>query len=52
MKSAPVIDFGFVEIVKEEIVDQFDLCNSFNETTPHIELANEFKNRWSSRNFS
>jgi 6-pyruvoyltetrahydropterin/6-carboxytetrahydropterin synthase len=32
-------------IVKEEIVDQFDHATVFNETTPHVELAMELKNR-------
>jgi 6-pyruvoyltetrahydropterin/6-carboxytetrahydropterin synthase len=41
-----VIDFSDLKkIVKEEIVDQFDHATVFNETTPHIELANELKNR-------
>ena len=41
-----VIDFSDLKkIVKEEIVDQFDHATVFNETTPHLELANELKNR-------
>jgi 6-pyruvoyltetrahydropterin/6-carboxytetrahydropterin synthase len=45
-KFGMVIDFtDLKKIVKEEIVDQFDHATVFNETTPHIELANELKNR-------
>ena len=33
------------EIVKEEIVDQFDHATVFNKNTPHVELANELKER-------
>jgi 6-pyruvoyltetrahydropterin/6-carboxytetrahydropterin synthase len=33
------------ENCKEEIVDQFDHATVFNETTPHVELAHELKNR-------
>jgi 6-pyruvoyltetrahydropterin/6-carboxytetrahydropterin synthase len=41
-----VIDFtDLKKIVKEEIVDQFDHATVFNETTPHVELAHELKNR-------
>ena len=41
-----VIDFSDLKkIVKEEIVDIFDHATVFNETTPHIELANELKSR-------
>jgi 6-pyruvoyltetrahydropterin/6-carboxytetrahydropterin synthase len=40
-----VIDFTDLKIVKEEIVDQFDHATVFNETTPHVELAHELKNR-------
>jgi 6-pyruvoyltetrahydropterin/6-carboxytetrahydropterin synthase len=41
-----IIDFtDLKKIVKEEIVDQFDHATVFNETTPHVELAHELKNR-------
>jgi 6-pyruvoyltetrahydropterin/6-carboxytetrahydropterin synthase len=41
-----VIDFtDLKKIVKEEIVDEFDHATVFNETTPHVELAHELKNR-------
>jgi len=46
VKFGMVIDFGDLKkIVKEEIVDKFDHATVFNETTPHIELANELKKR-------
>ena len=46
VKFGMVIDFSDLKkIVKEEIVDQFYHATVFNETTPHIELANELKNR-------
>jgi len=46
VKFGMVIDFSDLKkIVKEEIVDRFDHATVFNETTPHIELANELKNR-------
>ncbi|AWG24183.1 6-pyruvoyl trahydropterin synthase family protein [Flavobacterium kingsejongi] len=46
VKFGMVIDFGDLKkIVKEEIVDVFDHATVFNETTPHIELANELKSR-------
>ncbi len=46
VKFGMVIDFtDLKKIVKEEIVDQFDHATVFNETTPHVELANELKNR-------
>jgi 6-pyruvoyltetrahydropterin/6-carboxytetrahydropterin synthase len=46
VKFGMVIDFSDLKkIVKEEIVDQFDHATVFNETTPHIELANELKMR-------
>ena len=46
VKFGMVIDFSDLKkIVKEEIVDQFDHATVFNETTPHIELVNELKNR-------
>lgn len=46
VKFGMVIDFtDLKKIVKEEIVDQFDHATVFNETTPHVDLANELKNR-------
>lgn len=46
VKFGMVIDFSDLKkIVKEEIVDLFDHATVFNKTTPHIELANEFKSR-------
>ena len=46
VKFGMVIDFtDLKKIVKEEIVDQFDHATVFNETTPHIELAKELKDR-------
>jgi len=46
VKFGMVIDFSDLKkIVKEEIVDQFDHATVFNETTPHIELANELRSR-------
>lgn len=46
VKFGMVIDFSDLKkIVKEEIVDQFDHATVFNETTPHIELAQELKER-------
>jgi 6-pyruvoyltetrahydropterin/6-carboxytetrahydropterin synthase len=46
VKFGMVIDFtDLKKIVKEEIVDQFDHATVFNETTPHVELAHELKNR-------
>lgn len=46
VKFGMVIDFSDLKkIVKEEIVDIFDHATVFNETTPHIELANELKER-------
>ncbi len=46
VKFGMVIDFSDLKkIVKEEIVDIFDHATVFNETTPHIELANELKQR-------
>ena len=46
VKFGMVIDFSDLKkIVKEEIVDQFDHATVFNETTPHVELANELKSR-------
>ncbi len=46
VKYGMVIDFGDLKkIVKEEIVDVFDHATVFNKNTPHIELANELKNR-------
>lgn len=46
VKFGMVIDFGDLKkIVKSEIVDQFDHATVFNKNTPHIELANELKDR-------
>jgi 6-pyruvoyltetrahydropterin/6-carboxytetrahydropterin synthase len=46
VKFGMVIDFSDLKkIVKEEIVDHFDHATVFNETTPHIELANELISR-------
>lgn len=46
VKFGMVIDFSDLKkIVKEEIVDVFDHATVFNQTTPHLELAIELKNR-------
>ena len=46
VKYGMVIDFSDLKkIVREEIVDLFDHATVFNKNTPHIELANELKNR-------
>ncbi len=46
VKYGMVIDFSDLKkIVKEEIVDVFDHATVFNKNTPHIELANELKDR-------
>jgi 6-pyruvoyltetrahydropterin/6-carboxytetrahydropterin synthase len=46
VKYGMVIDFSDLKkIVREEIVDIFDHATVFNKNTPHIELANELKNR-------
>lgn len=46
VKFGMVIDFGDLKkIVKEEIVDIFDHATVFNQNTPHVELADELKNR-------
>ena len=46
VKYGMVIDFSDLKkIVKEEIVDLFDHATVFNETTPHLELGNELKQR-------
>ena len=46
VKYGMVIDFGDLKkIVKEEIVDVFDHATVFNKNTPHVELANELKER-------
>lgn len=46
VKFGMVIDFGDLKkIVKEEIVDIFDHATVFNKNTPHVELADELKNR-------
>ena len=46
VKYGMVIDFSDLKkIVREEIVDVFDHATVFNQNTPHIELANELKQR-------
>lgn len=46
VKYGMVIDFSDLKkIVKEEIVDLFDHATVFNQNTPHIELAEELKQR-------
>nr|WP_315157871.1 6-carboxytetrahydropterin synthase [uncultured Flavobacterium sp.] len=46
VKLGMVIDFtDLKKIVKEEVVDQFDHATVFNQTTPHVELAKELKDR-------
>lgn len=46
VKFGMVIDFSDLKkIVKEEIVDVFDHATVFNKNTPHLELANELKDR-------
>ena len=46
VKFGMVIDFSDLKkIVREEIVDLFDHATVFNKNTPHVELANELKNR-------
>ncbi|WP_413511166.1 6-pyruvoyl trahydropterin synthase family protein [Myroides odoratus] len=46
VKFGMVIDFSDLKkIVKEEIVDIFDHATVFNQNTPHVELAQELKNR-------
>ena len=46
VKFGMVIDFSDLKkIVKEEIVDHFDHATVFNQTTPHLELANELIDR-------
>ena len=46
VKFGMVIDFSDLKkIVKEEIVDVFDHATVFNQTTPHLELALELRNR-------
>ena len=46
VKFGMVIDFSDLKkIVAEEIVQKFDHATVFNETTPHIELANELQDR-------
>ena len=44
-KYGMVIDFSDLkEIVKKEIVDEFDHATVFNGNSPHLELANTLKN--------
>lgn len=46
VKLGMVIDFtDLKKIVREEIVDLFDHATVFNKNTPHVELANELKQR-------
>lgn len=46
VKHGMVIDFtDLKQIVKEEIVNIFDHATVFNKNTPHVELANELKQR-------
>lgn len=46
VKFGMVIDFSDLKkIVKEEIVDIFDHATVFNQNTPHVELAQELKDR-------
>jgi 6-pyruvoyltetrahydropterin/6-carboxytetrahydropterin synthase len=46
VKYGMVIDFSDLKkIVREEIVDLFDHATVFNQNTPHVELAEELKNR-------
>ena len=46
VKFGMVIDFyDLKKIVREEIVDVFDHATVFNKNTPHVELAEELKNR-------
>ncbi len=46
VKYGMVIDFGDLKkIVKQDIVDIFDHATVFNKNTPHVELADELKNR-------
>lgn len=46
VKYGMVIDFGDLKkIVNEEIVDVFDHATIFNKNTPHLELAQELKDR-------
>jgi 6-pyruvoyltetrahydropterin/6-carboxytetrahydropterin synthase len=46
VKYGMVIDFtDLKKIVKEEVVDVFDHATVFNKNTPHIELAQELKER-------
>ena len=46
VKLGMVIDFtDLKKIVKEEVVDRCDHATVFNQTTPHVELAKELKDR-------
>jgi 6-pyruvoyltetrahydropterin/6-carboxytetrahydropterin synthase len=46
VKYGMVIDFSDLKaIVKEDIVDIFDHATVFNANTPHVELAQELKDR-------
>ena len=46
VKHGMVIDFSDLKkIVKEEVVDVFDHATVFNQNTPHVELAEQLRNR-------
>ena len=46
VKFGMVIDFSDLKkIVREEIVELFDHASVFNKNTPHVDLAEELKNR-------
>ena len=46
VKFGMVIDFSDLKkIVKSKIVNVFDHATVFNKNTPHVELANELKDR-------
>ena len=45
VKLGMVIDFTDLKKIVKEVVDQFDHATVFNQTTPHIELAKELKDR-------
>lgn len=46
VKFGMVIDFSDLKkIVREEVVDVFDHATVFNKNTPHVELAEELRNR-------
>ncbi|MBC8643245.1 6-pyruvoyl trahydropterin synthase family protein [Flavobacterium lindanitolerans] len=46
VKFGMVIDFSDLKkIVREEVVDVFDHATVFNKNTPHVELAEQLRNR-------